>query len=157
MTPYELAIHFNRYLGAKYTWWHNGMSIGEDAPFYSRNLGGPVPSDEEIHSKGICCAGLINIGRLVCGLSGLGGTYTYEYGVCWKILRDDSSIPPIGSVLFRKYKDECDQGHLAYVTDTTYIIHACDFSPEETGVIRSSFTEWKNYFTHWAPFEDVFC
>lgn len=156
MTPEGLSGFLKQYIGAKYTWWHEGMDIGEGAPFYSRMAGSDIPSSTEIFAYGICCAGLINVARLRCGLDGLGGTYTYESAIQWQPLSDRDHMPSVGSVLFRKYTDDEDQGHLAYMLDDTHILHSCDYSPEETGVIRSSFAEWRSYFTHIASFESVF-
>lgn len=155
MNPNNLTEFFKKYLGAKYTWWHEGDPVGEEAPFYSLPVGSPIPTVEEVCVKGICCAGLLNLGRLFCGLEGCFGTITYEETFPWQEIPTMSSLKE-GVILFRKYQNDEDQGHLAYMINETECIHSCDYDKTETGVCISKYEDWKHYFTHWTPFENVF-
>lgn len=153
MTPAKMTAFLRQYEGCPYTWWHMGDPIGAAAPFYEREAGSAPPTVAEAARDGINCAGLINVGRLACGLAGIDGTYGYGTAFTWHPL--GPTPPPAGAVLFRAYCDDADQGHVAYMMDEKSIIHAVDWE-SETGVVCSSYEDWRGYMTHWAPFEAVF-
>ncbi len=155
MNTETLGRFFQTYLGAKYIWWNEGDPIGQESPFYSLPKESQIPTVKEVCEKGINCTGLLNLGRLACGLDGCYGTPSYEEKFSWRELKTEQ-IPPVGATLLRKYYDCKDQGHVGYMLNTQEIIHSCDFDEKETGVCISKYSDWSSYFTHWAPFEEVF-
>jgi hypothetical protein len=155
MTPAKVSEFLKGFLGVKYTWWHEGDPISKDAPFYSLGIEDELPSLSIISEKGVNCAGLLNLARAFCKKEGLEGTYQWETPFTWLPLTKDTNLIE-GVVLFRKYADDSDQGHLSYVISETEFIHSCDYDEIETGVCISKIEEWRHYFTHWLPFEEVF-
>ncbi len=117
-------------INIKYTWWNEETDI---EMFYVDG----IPEIEEIHKKGINCAGLINIIRQKSGLSVpelkdseceiRGGTYHYyEYFEENKLLEEfkiDEEYEE-GTLIMRKYRDVKDQGHMAIIINKNEIIHA---------------------------------
>ena len=118
-------------LDVPYIWW-TGNETEEDDMFYCDK----IPSLETLHKKGINCAGFINLVILHSGktinhnhIVPRGGTGFWfveftERKVLQKI--DYTKTYPIGTLLFRTYKDVKDQGHFAVIYDNlnNKIIHA---------------------------------
>lgn len=132
-------------IGIRYTWWKSG---DVEETFYVNGL----PSKRELKTKGINCAGLINMLRQFYGNNlpeiynpdlVKGGTgYWYQYLKSKQVLQpvDIDQKYQIGTLLFRYYRDIHDQGHMAVIChqDTNYldswIIHSYYNDQYDNGV-----------------------
>jgi hypothetical protein len=133
----RITAYVKRLVGSPYLL---SMPIGktqQNAPFYAYN--GPVPRPSRVHKEGINCAGLANlIVRLVGGnVPGVmvpkhvfpGGTSAWfsEFGK-FMVPIDLSKNYPVMTILFRKYNDENNQGHIAIVWSSSRGRYVCDQS-----------------------------
>jgi len=109
-------------IGAPYVWWQDGESMFNTlAPFYCSEE--PV-SAEYVKQHGCNCAGLINIiatlsNSLIPGFAEkdyyAGGTYAWFEYLSKRGLLQPLTMKsyPAGTLLFRKYRNPEDQGHVA--------------------------------------------
>ena len=118
----ELLRYGERFIGVKYTLWTGDEQSTNQTPypFYIDS----IPSIEYAKKYGMNCAGFINILRLRTGKSipgegkWRGGTESwYNYLNNNNLLTSfDYRINyPIGTLLVRKYRGVCDQGHVAVI------------------------------------------
>ena len=125
-------------LDIPYIWW---TGTEEDDMFYCDS----IPSIEIMKTKGINCAGFINLLMLYSGKQipqsedmdiprGGTGFWFIEFRK-QQVLKKKIHTKqyPIGTLLFRTYKDLEDQGHFAVVIGENKIIHA--YADEECGKV----------------------
>ncbi|MCH9622046.1 MAG: hypothetical protein S4CHLAM20_14800 [Chlamydiia bacterium] len=99
-----------------------------------------IYSKEELNKRGINCAAFINI--LYIRLFGLPAHGEQLYGIIWwgatlrkrELFHPELDYPP-GTLLFRRFRDWTDQGHLAMVTEGGMLIHSWPVSGVEEEVI----------------------
>lgn len=105
-------------IGAPYHWWTSrDQYLGEGAPAWaSDNL---PPESNKVITDGLFCAGLINLMRRRIGLC-IPQNPPFNGGICAYSYYFDKVIIPFsleeierGDILFRKYTDVADQGHIA--------------------------------------------
>jgi len=154
----ETIDQIKRLERTKYGLWKGQNLFRTEEPFYALNL--KIPDLDYIRDNlSISCAGIANIMRrynnklIPCHNIFPGGTKAWEsflmenkllyifsidYNDCKKLNRDlfvdkginNKVIFPIGTLLFRRYKDNDDQGHIAVVVD-----------PDKNLIIHSYYTE----------------
>ena len=115
-------------IGVCYLWWHEGMPMDTGAgPFWSANA--DLPPLERIQAEGCCCSGLLNLLRRADGatVAGVEDGNPYAGGVpAWAdFFRHAGTLLPLTAeelpmledwtLLIRPYKDEEDQGHIAFI------------------------------------------
>lgn len=134
-----------RYIGIPYLWWTPDVEDEKACFCTDRHY-----SWEELKERGINCAAFINI--LYITLFGLPAYGEQMYGTIWwgDVLCDREPFyervryPP-GTLLFRRYRSEVFQGHLAMVTEGGMLIHSW---PGE-GVVEESIEK-----IHWSDLKN---
>lgn len=127
----EKAIRYGMSIkGAPYGWWRGGQ-IPVGPPAYSYD--GPPPDPAKVRREGVFCAGLTNlmmraVGRTppqAIGNAGAGGTGAWwlRYGERMEPYRHGVKLPR-GTVLFRRYRNIQDQGHIGVVLGNGYVLHS---------------------------------
>ena len=153
------VIEFARQLlDIPYIWW-TGNETEEDDMFYCNS----IPSIDTMKTKGINCAGFINLLMLYSGKTipisedpdiprGGTGFWFIEF-TKQNVLheKEDSKIYPIGTLLFRSYKNIEDQGHFAVVIGENKIIHA--YADDDLGKV--GITDMVNSFAPLDYYEYV--
>lgn len=133
----ETARGYNR---VPYKWWTPDVE-DEQACFCTDRFYTP----QELMVRGVNCAALINI--LYISVFGVPAHGEQMYGTIWwgatlqirELFREGESYPP-GTLLFRRFRDLSDQGHLAMVTRGGMLIHAWS----DTGVEEELIDEIHN-------------
>lgn len=158
----DLKDYIESLVNTKYQWWMEGPT-GADAPFYAEN--GAPPTLTQIQTKGLNCAGFINLLRRHQGLEvpgvkeefwNAGGTYVWfrylEKKNLLKPFEVCKAYPP-GTLLIRDYVSVFDQGHLAITMGNNRIAHCYPDDPTpvanvlvEPGVL----IEPLNLSIHWG-------
>ncbi len=161
--PYALALQ-----GIPYGYWnHAAIPRDDSTPFYATN-GTQLPSREKLTATGVSCAGYMNLlrrhqGLPVPGVDDPQEDYPGGTGAWYKFLKphllpyDPQTKYEDGTILFRPYTDNVDQGHIALVYDGK-ILHSYAYTWEpftSAGTVEPgiSYTNpWNDgYFTHVAP------
>jgi hypothetical protein len=158
-----------------YKWWDgNTWKPDNTAPFWmpdymalddgERRSLPPPPTAEEVSANGgTNCAGLINLALQYFGIEppGIhteypGGTGAWGAYVVW-IKYNPARVYPRGSILFRSYRNEKDQGHMAMITTddnsiglNNHLIHASAVDGRVTEVpirvVHTSTRDYSGYF-----------
>jgi hypothetical protein len=142
------------YLGAPYVWSVDGMpASGAGAPFWYQK---EVPTPEEVHAKGCCCVGLVNIAlgllgspQRFCGTRHVWLTYGLNS------IPTKQEPPPL-TLLMADYQDELHQGHVGIVLEDGLFIHCYVDDPEPKedlcfpGIVIEN--SWKSSDS-WAKYE----
>lgn len=138
-------------IGIKYIWW---IPNGSEEMFYTEEL----PSVDELTLKGTNCSGFVNIlrqkyGNRIPSIKDIpeyivkGGT-SYWYELKKNLMKpfDIKCKYPMGTLLFRKYRNKYDQGHMAIIcdTETKQIIHCYYENKEYNGIDIHSLEQ-----SHW--------
>lgn len=115
------------YKGIPYLRWSPGMDIKEQVFFCTDR----IYTREELNKRGINCAALINM--IFISLFGLPNRGDEMYGTIWwgnvlvpkirEVFHIGKDYPP-GTLLFRRFRDVSDQGHVALVSDNGNLIHS---------------------------------
>lgn len=161
MANHDVISYAKLYLRVPYRWWDPNVSCyGDCGPFWA--FQGPAPTLARVQKEHLNCAGLLNV---ICRHLGVkipgtdeqsyyaGGTYDwYVFLDRNKKLRPfvASTEYPVGSLLFRRYKTEQDQGHIAFVFGTGKVIHSW---PEKGVCIDQIFEDYYEYVSlpsEWA-------
>ena len=160
--PYALALQ-----GIPYGYWnHQAIPRDDTTPFYATN--GPPPPRDKLAIAGVSCTGYLNLLRRNLGLTVPGvddPQETYPGGtVAWhKFLapfltpHDPRTTYEDGTLLFRPYVDNVDQGHIALVYNGK-LLHSYAYFWEPltpVGTVEPGISNTKSwidgYFTHVAP------
>lgn len=140
----DLRTYIESLVNTKYQWWTEGPT-SSDAPFYAEN--GPPPPLHEIKTKGLNCAGFVNLLRRYQGLEvpgvkeefwNAGGTYIwFRYLDKRNLLKpfEISKLYPPGTLLIRDYVSVFDQGHLAISMGMNRIAHCYPDDPNPVAEI----------------------
>lgn len=128
----EKTIHFSkRLIGSKYVWWLDGP-LSDGPPNWSSNS--KVPPIEVVKRLGTNCTGLTNL-MLRFSLKNIpshpensdwdGGIEAYYFTYFDKFVKFSDSISwPKGTLLFRRYRNLKDQGHVAVVIENNKLIQS---------------------------------
>ncbi len=170
-----LKEFIHKLVGVKYQWWMEGPT-GQGAPFYAEN--GSPPPLEDIRSKGLNCAGFLNLIRRHQGLEVAGakealyyagGTavwfhYFQEKGLLKSFV--PTALYPEGTLFLRDYTSVFDQGHIAIGMGMNRIAHCYPDDPNpvanvlvQPGVLIEPLNlsmNWdsKGFYTHIVQPED---
>lgn len=128
MSEAEFLKLMKPYLGAPYRWTVDGSPAdGPGAPFWYQEQ---VPTPEEVHKKGCCCVGLLNI---VLGLMGsplrFAGT-SFVWAAFKAAAKPVTGIPPPLSILMADYRGVDSQGHVGIVLEGGRFLHCYVDDPE---------------------------
>lgn len=101
---------YHSWIGTPYVWWKPGDRVFDvKEPFWTRD--GPLPSPEELRTKGCNCAGFLNLVRRSVGQPALGGTPDW-WNAVEKEPFDPEQTYPVGTLFLASYVSPEDQGHL---------------------------------------------
>lgn len=114
---------FKQFLNIKYVN-NNNISNFRLYPFYANN--NKIPSLDYIKKHGINCIGLLNLycRKYNIQILNSGGTYGW-FNQFKKKNKINLNKLKKGSIVFRKFRNDIDQGHIAFIIDDDLnIIHA---------------------------------
>jgi cell wall-associated NlpC family hydrolase len=133
---HTITVYGQSLVGAPYRWWvpdHSERGISYvGAPFYADDK---TYSSEYVMKHGVNCAGLVNLLAREIGIESKGGALMWMgLNVLNLELFESDKIEtyPKGSLLFREYRSDTDQGHMAIYTGDNQILHAYPNSSEVT-------------------------
>lgn len=115
-----------------YGWWTNG-EVPDDQPAYA--VDAPVPKRRELFDKTIFCAGVVNLARRHAKkFIPAAGDTRYDGGTvaCWaywqRFMRpfNPRLNLPHGTMIFRRFRNNADQGHVAVVLGNWRVLQSFD-------------------------------